>query len=93
MNAHADAGSQLDLSPVAALEARVSTVEALERAEPKTQRMFLDSSPCCPRCKCNAVRRSHRKGFDWLMSAIGFRPARCYTCDKRFYVRDSLVRG
>jgi hypothetical protein len=27
------------------------------------------------------------------MSAIGFRPARCFTCDKRFYTRHFLVKA
>jgi hypothetical protein len=43
----------------------------------------------CPYCKCHALYRIRRKGFGWLMSLFGFRPARCYTCGKKFYV---LVR-
>jgi hypothetical protein len=43
----------------------------------------------CPYCKCHALYRTRRKGFGWLMSLFGFRPARCYTCGKSFYV---LVR-
>lgn len=44
----------------------------------------------CPRCKCAAVHRSRRKGgLDWLMSMVGLRPARCYTCQRRFYTRYS----
>jgi hypothetical protein len=27
------------------------------------------------------------------MSAIGFRPARCFTCDKRFYTRNFQVKA
>ena len=83
MKADSVAASQLGLSEAAASELHPSTWAAIERAEHEARPMFLDSTPC-PRCKCNAVRRSHRKGLDWLMSAIGFRPARCYTCAKRF---------
>jgi hypothetical protein len=54
---------------------------------------MLPTSYSCPRCKCNALYRTHRKGFDWLMSAIGLRPARCYTCGKRFYIRWSKING
>ncbi len=46
----------------------------------------------CPRCKCNAALRAHRRGFDWLMSILGFRPARCFACNKRFYTRHWLVK-
>jgi hypothetical protein len=48
---------------------------------------MLPASYSCPRCKCNALYRTHRKGFDWLVSVFGLRPARCYTCTKRFYIR------
>ena len=48
---------------------------------------MLSASYSCPRCRCNALYRTHRKGLDWLMSAIGMRPVRCYTCSKRFYIR------
>ena len=47
----------------------------------------------CPRCKCNAALRAHRKGLDWLMSNLGVRPVQCCTCDKRFYMRYSLVKA
>jgi hypothetical protein len=46
----------------------------------------------CPRCKCKSARRAHRRGFDWFMSLVGFRPAQCFTCSKRFYLRHSLVK-
>jgi len=51
--------------------------------------MMLPPTFSCPYCKCHALYRTRRKGFGWLMSLFGFRPARCYTCGKRFYV---LVR-
>jgi hypothetical protein len=47
----------------------------------------------CPRCKCKAVVRAHRRGLDWLISVLGFRPARCFTCNRRFYMRHSLVKA
>jgi hypothetical protein len=47
----------------------------------------------CPRCKCKAVLRAHRRGLDWLMPILGFRPARCFTCNRRFYMRHSLVKA
>lgn len=92
MNARTDAGSQLGRSSDAALQPRTSSAVAYERAEPNAWRAPL-SWCLCPRCKSDAVRRSHRRGFDWLMSAIGFRPARCFTCAKRFYFRHSPVKG
>jgi hypothetical protein len=50
---------------------------------------MLPPSYSCPSCKCHALYRTRRRGLGWLMSAFGFRPARCYTCGKRCYV---LVR-
>lgn len=47
----------------------------------------------CPRCKCHALYIARRRGLDWLMSAIGLRPVRCMTCDKRFYLRYSRVKA
>ena len=52
---------------------------------------MLPGSHNCPRCHGNALYRTHRRGLDWLISAIGLRPVRCYTCNKRFYVRWSRV--
>jgi hypothetical protein len=46
----------------------------------------------CPRCHLKAIHRSRRRGLDWIMSAIGFCPARCFTCDKRFYTRQFLTK-
>ncbi len=54
--------------------------------------MFL-SSFSCPRCKSRDVHRSHRRGMDWLLSGMGFRPIKCLSCDHRFYVRYSVVKG
>jgi phage FluMu protein Com len=48
----------------------------------------------CPRCKRkDDLHRSRRRGFDWFMSKIGFKPVRCFACGKRFFVRQSLVKG
>ena len=46
----------------------------------------------CPRCKCGACYPLHRKGVDWGISLLGFRPARCLTCMRKFYTRYSLER-
>jgi hypothetical protein len=63
-------------------------------APQQTSTNMLPASYSCPRCKCNALYRTHRKGcLDWLMSAIGLRPARCFTCNKRFYIRWSKISG
>jgi hypothetical protein len=47
----------------------------------------------CPRCKCHALYRTRRKGLDWALSAIGLRPVRCMTCDKRFYLRYEAIKA
>jgi hypothetical protein len=47
---------------------------------------MLPASYTCPRCKCHALYRTRRKGLGWLMSLIGFWPARCMTCRKKCYV-------
>ena len=52
---------------------------------------MLPSDYSCPRCKCQACYALHRKGFDWVMSMIGLRPARCLTCGKRFYARYAMA--
>jgi hypothetical protein len=52
---------------------------------------MLPSDYTCPRCKCQACYALHRKGFDWVMSFFGLRPARCLTCNKRFYARYSMA--
>jgi len=51
---------------------------------------MLPEDYACPRCKCRACYALHRKGLDWLMSLIGLRPARCLTCERRFYARYRL---
>lgn len=48
---------------------------------------MLPSSYACPNCKCRACSALHRKGFDWLVFLLGLRPARCLTCNKKFYTR------
>ncbi len=40
----------------------------------------------CPSCKCHALYRTRRRGLGWLMSLIGFWPARCLTCRRKCYV-------
>jgi hypothetical protein len=47
---------------------------------------MLPPSFSCPSCKCHALYRTRRSGFGWLMSLVGFWPARCFTCNKRCYV-------
>lgn len=54
---------------------------------------MLPSDYRCPRCHCQACYALHRKGFDWVMSLFGLRPARCLTCGKRFYARYSVARS
>jgi hypothetical protein len=51
---------------------------------------MLPSDYACPRCKCKACYALHRRGFDWVMSFVGLRPARCLTCNKKFYARYKL---
>jgi hypothetical protein len=46
---------------------------------------MLPSNYACPSCKCAACYAMHRKGVDWVMSLLGLRPARCLTCDRKFY--------
>jgi hypothetical protein len=55
---------------------------------------MLPSSFSCPRCKCGACHRLHRKGpLDRLISMLGLRPMGCLTCGKRFYARYSAVKA
>jgi len=51
---------------------------------------LFPANTLCPRCKCGACYPLHRKGFDWAISLLGLRPARCYTCMKKFYMRYTL---
>jgi len=51
---------------------------------------MLPNDFACPKCKCRACYALHRKGFDWVMSLMGLRPARCLTCNRRFYARYRL---
>jgi len=77
VSAGSDIGSPLDLSAAVAAPAHHRFPAYL----------------ACPRCHCKAAHRSRRRGLDWIMSAIGFRPARCFTCDKRFYTRHFSVKA
>jgi hypothetical protein len=54
---------------------------------------MLSSTFSCPRCKCGACQRLHRRGFDWLLSPFGLRPLGCLTCGKRFYTRYSVLQA
>jgi hypothetical protein len=54
---------------------------------------MLPSTFSCPRCKCGACQRLHRKGLDWPMSMMGLRPMGCLTCGKRFYTRYTVVKA
>jgi hypothetical protein len=47
---------------------------------------MLPPSYTCPSCKCHALYRTRRKGLGWLMSLVGFWPARCLTCRRKCYV-------
>jgi hypothetical protein len=55
---------------------------------------MLPPSYTCPSCKCHALYRTRRKGIGWLMSLVGFWPARCLTCRRvcYIYLRSSEVR-
>jgi transcription elongation factor Elf1 len=52
---------------------------------------MLPATFSCPRCRCHALYRTRRRGLDWLMSVVGLKPVRCFTCDKRFYMRHSRL--
>jgi hypothetical protein len=55
---------------------------------------MLPPSFSCPRCKCGACHRLHRKGpLDRLISRFGFRPMGCLTCGKRFYAHYEEVNA
>ena len=51
---------------------------------------MLPSDYACPRCECRACYALHRKGFNWILSLFGLRPARCLTCSRKFYTRYSV---
>jgi len=36
--------------------------------------------------------RSHRRGLDWLLVPLGYRPWRCRDCGRRFYARREPLR-
>jgi hypothetical protein len=90
MSTVAGVGTPLDLPAI--VPAELPPASPVEAVELGPQRRLTDRL-ACPRCHCKAVHRSRRRGFDWLMSAIGLRPARCFTCDKRFYVRQALIKA
>jgi len=39
----------------------------------------------CPRCASSAVRRSHRRGLERLLSLLAVYPFRCKSCQARFW--------
>ena len=42
----------------------------------------------CPRCGCEYVFRSHRRGIEMpLLRLFQLIPYRCDSCDHRFYIR------
>ena len=51
---------------------------------------MLPTDFACPSCKCRACYALHRTGFDWFVSMLGLRPARCLTCTRKFYTRYKL---
>jgi hypothetical protein len=87
MSATSTVGSPLELS--AAVTADPSFLPAAPpQAAPIPVRRRLPASVACPSCHCTAIHRSRRRGLDdWIMSALGFLPARCFTCERRFYAR------
>jgi hypothetical protein len=66
---------------------------ARQNCAPAMEMNMLPSSFSCPRCKCGACHRLHRKGIDRLISMFGFRPLGCLTCGKKFYARYSDVKA
>ena len=48
--------------------------------------MFLAlASIHCPSCRCRSLHHSKSRGFDWPFKRLGFLPARCSNCRRRFY--------
>jgi hypothetical protein len=40
----------------------------------------------CPQCRSDNCFRSHRDGiFDFVLTAVGLRPWRCHSCERRFH--------
>jgi hypothetical protein len=40
----------------------------------------------CPQCRSDNCYRSHRDGiFDFVLTAVGLRPWRCHSCERRFH--------
>jgi transposase-like protein len=47
----------------------------------------------CPRCASAAVRRSHRRGVERLLSLLAIYPFRCKSCHSRFWRLAVGIRG
>jgi len=47
----------------------------------------------CPKCGEFNVRRSHKRGMDFLFRAIGMVPFRCNICEHRFYRSRKLAKA
>ena len=47
----------------------------------------------CPKCREQNVRRSHRRFFDYIFSAVGMVPYRCNACEHRFYRFRKLAKA
>ena len=39
----------------------------------------------CRRCRCEEVRVSHRRWYEYPLSLIGLAPFRCMACQRRFF--------
>ena len=92
MSAASTVGSPLELSAVVTAAPSLLAAVPAQAAEISARRR-LPAHLACPRCYCKAVHRSRRRGLDWILSATGFLPARCFTCDRRFYARQFPVKA
>jgi len=39
----------------------------------------------CKRCRCEEIRVSHRRWYEYPLSLVGFAPFRCMACHRRFF--------
>ncbi len=82
----------LELSAVIVANPHPLSASSPQAAEIPARRR-LPAFLACPRRHSKAIHRSRRRGLDWIMSAIGFLPARCFTCDRRFYARQLPLKA